>query len=107
MKKKYVFDVLDRCNHSFWSATIMDVKSWGAYHEIIVQSRGSQFIVLFGSSSTTRWILLPEHDIGCSQSFPEDLFWNTERLCDHLNYPDALTIVSAVAFLYAGSDIND
>lgn len=106
MTNCFEFMVQDKLNHSSWSASISDFHDCGLFFQMTVSARGSSLIILFGSSAFSRWLLLPQLDIGCSMADPEDLFWNTEKLSEHLNYPDTLSTVQAIAFLYRNELIH-
>lgn len=100
------FNVLDHDNHVSWIASISDFNDLGSFQRIIIQYNGNQIEVLCGDCLNYRWIFFPLLEIGCMQSFIDDFFWNTEKLCSILNRNDAFTTVYGVYHVLSGGYLH-
>lgn len=78
-----------------WTCT-MSLKRSTSPYEIEVSARGSYYHIVFGEHAYGNFLCIPNWDIGCALADLSDLFWNTERLCKHLNKADALSVAKAL-----------
>jgi hypothetical protein len=68
-------------------------------YEIEVSARGSYYHVVFGKHAYGNFLCIPNWDVGCELADFSDIFWNTERLCKHLNKTDALSVAKALSII--------
>lgn len=67
--------------------------------EAEINGRGTYFHVIVGKHRYGNYICIPNHDIGCELSDYLDIFWNRERLSQHLKKVDATTVAYGLVHL--------
>lgn len=93
------------CNHTYengkkvsWEieADIVDMSDNTT--EIEVSGRGSTFgIIVVECGSNSRFLCVPEVNIGCQMASYTDRLWNLEKLSKKMNETDAATICCALS----------
>lgn len=59
----------------------------------------SSIMIIFGETSRGFFACIPDFNAGCHLVHLNDIFWNSERLCEVLGKIDGITVASALAFL--------
>ncbi len=81
-----------------WKATITRFENYGTHYEFMIRSRSS-IVVIFGKTSRGFFACMPDFNVGCHLVCLNDVFWNTERLCEILGKVDGITVATALVFL--------
>ena len=68
-----------------------------ALFEVPVNANGSYFLVIYGKHVNGGFCCIPNRDLGCEMSTPDDTFYNFEKLINAgLNEPDAKAVALAI-----------
>lgn len=82
-----------------WPGEIQHLHRDGSTIEAGISGRGTYFHVIVGRHYYGNYICIPNHDIECELSDYSDIFWNRERLSQHLKKVDAATVACALVHL--------
>ena len=82
-----------------WQGEIQLLHQEGHSLEAEINGRGTYFHVIVGRHRYGNYICIPNHDIGCELSDYSDIFWNRERLSQHLKKVDATTVAYGLVHL--------
>ena len=88
-----------------WSGMITKLTEFGSHYEFKIESR-SGFIVVIGKTNCGNFACIPDYDVGCHLSTLDDLFWNSERLCEIMNKVDAITVAHALQAIAEHINLN-
>lgn len=64
--------------------------------ELLIEGRGSYMDTVIGKYRIGLYVCIPNIDVGCPISSMSDYFWNRERLAEHMNQTDAITVAWAL-----------
>jgi|LGVF01.2.fsa_nt_gb hypothetical protein len=76
--------------------SIVDVYSTTVPYEINISTNGSSYHILLGSHLGGNFICIPNWEIGCELASYSDIFWNSEKLSNHMNPVDAECIANSI-----------
>lgn len=82
-----------------WLGEIQLLYENDCIYEAEIKGRGTYFHVIVGRHRYGNYICIPNHDIGCELSDYSDVFWNQERLSQHLKDVDAATVAYGLVHL--------
>lgn len=82
-----------------WPGEIQLLHQDSRSFEVEINGRGTYFHAIIGRHRYGNYICIPNHDAGCELSEHSDIFWNRERLSQHLKKVDAVTVASALTHL--------
>ena len=82
-----------------WSGNICLLYQDSCTYEAEINGRGTYFDVITGRHRYGNYICIPNRDIGCELSDYSDIFWNQERLSQHLKKVDAVTVAYVLVHL--------
>lgn len=87
-----------------WSAIINQFQNYNSYYMANISARGSSINILVGSTDNYNWVALPTYNISSELSHFSDVFWNTEKLTSLIGIVDAVTVATAISFIYQYED---
>lgn len=79
-----------------WTGQVEIVSLTEDTAELFIEGRGSCMDAVIGRYQTGLYICIPNIDVGCPISRMSDYFWNRERLAQHMNCTDAITVAWAL-----------
>jgi len=88
-----------------WSGMITKLTEFGSHYEFKIESR-SGFIIVIGKTSYGNFACISDYDVGCHLSTLNDLFCNSERLCEIMNKIDAITVAHALQAIAEHIDLK-
>lgn len=80
-----------------WTGEIQILSCRSGQCEAEINGRGTYFHIIAGRHKYGNYLCVPNHDVGCELSRFGDLFWNTERLSEHMRKVDAITLATGIA----------
>ena len=79
-----------------WTGHVEIVSLTGNTAELFIEGRGSGMDTIIGKYQIGLYVCIPDIDVGCPISRMSDYFWNRERLAQHMNQTDAITVAWAL-----------
>lgn len=76
-------------------------------HHIVVDWNGNRYNVIFGQYMNGWFCCIPDWNIGCGLSDPEDTFWNVESLGRQLKSKRAAKAIACAISDFAKSERNN
>ncbi|MFW5670001.1 MAG: DUF6618 family protein [Acetivibrio ethanolgignens] len=73
---EYIYVSQSEKKKQAWKVEIQFLHQNGSTIEIEINGRGTYFHVIVGRHRYGKYICIPNHDIGCEQSYYSDIFWN-------------------------------
>lgn len=100
-------------NDEIWNSSIKNIKEEMGYSILEIEGKSSRMMTYIGKNDEQYWCFFPEYELSSSLSYPDDLFWNIEKLQRVFDNPyDAVTISYGIQAYYSykrlmTSDIED
>lgn len=82
-----------------WNGQISNWEDYGSHYELEINSR-SKILVLLGQTSYGNFACMPDLGAGCHLAEFDNIFYNTEKLCEVLGKVDGVTVANAIASFY-------
>lgn len=83
----------------YWNGKISYWKDYGSHYELEICSR-SRIHVLIGKTSYGNFACMPDFGVSYHLAEFDNIFYNTEKLCDVLGKVDGVTVANAIASFY-------
>lgn len=90
-----------QCEYTFehgkeeWIGRIEHIYNYGNHYEVFVISRSS-ILLIIGKTSLGYFACAPDFQAGCHLSSFDDIFYNTEKLCEAMGIVDGVTAAKAI-----------
>lgn len=69
-----------RLDDEIWNASIKNIKEEIGYSILEIEGKSSRIVTYIGKNDGQYWCFFPEHELSSGLSYPDDLFWNIEKL---------------------------
>lgn len=90
-----------------WIGEIILLVHTSFHYEAVITARGTSFHVIAGKYQNGNYLCVPNMDFGCELSDFSDIFWNTERIRQHLTNPvDVESLVCGIKALCSYDKVN-
>lgn len=89
-------------NDELWNSSIKNIKEEIGYSILEIEGKSSRIVTYVGKSDEQYWSFFPEYELSTSLSYPDDLFWNIEKLQRLFGNPyDAVTVSYGIQTYYS------
>lgn len=92
-------------NDEIWNSSIVDMNEKIDYTILEIEGKSSRIITYIGKNDEQYWCCFPEYELSSGLSYPDDVFWNIEKLqCVFHNPYDAVTVTYGIKAYYEYRD---
>lgn len=85
-----------------WIGKVDIIEKDEHFMELRISGRGSSFLVIVGRYINGHFLCIPELNVGCALSRPDNILWNLNRVSGIMNIVDAVTVVYGIAAASGG-----
>lgn len=91
-----------RYNNDEWISSIRNIKEEIGYSILDIEGKSSRIVTYLGRNDDQYWCFFPLQELSSHLSYPNDLFWNSEKLESIFgNAYDAVTVARGIQEYHA------